>query len=267
MGLFHDIQAQVVSEDSSLASILLKLRLLASRLDSEPLAVWVRQELEGYTAGTVPPYRIVNVAYRGTFSGPFGSGVKDAPIPPALIDKVAGKGWTQHEMTESISSIGQLAQGTLKLDCANLILLLQGKVYADYACNEVAGIISAPDLIRILDVVRSKILDFTIEMERTDPTVGEISLDRRSASSDSMAVAANRAVHQTIYAENVTNNAFTFETDLEKIVMDRIVASDGTDREKDRIVDSVKNAGIQEIVKQFVQKSPSLVQFLGTLLP
>ena len=47
MSLFHDIQASVLKEDESLASVLLKLRVLASHLESEPLATWIRQELGG----------------------------------------------------------------------------------------------------------------------------------------------------------------------------------------------------------------------------
>lgn len=41
----------------------------------------------------LPDYRIVGVTYKGTFSGPFGSGIKNAPIPPILIKTFANDSW------------------------------------------------------------------------------------------------------------------------------------------------------------------------------
>ena len=55
----------------------------------------MKHESEGYpSAAEVPDYRKIRVFYTGTFSGPFGSGIKNAPIPPYLIEKIAGKRWT-----------------------------------------------------------------------------------------------------------------------------------------------------------------------------
>lgn len=133
MGLLADIQAAVVEGQSDIAPILLKLRLLAARLGSQPLADWVKHESEGYPAGVaVPDYRVLGVAYHGTFSGPFGAGIKNAPISPYLIEKFAGESWTHFEMRQSIAAVDELLSnskkgGSLQIEAANLILLLQGK--------------------------------------------------------------------------------------------------------------------------------------------
>ncbi|MGB1836786.1 hypothetical protein, partial [Marinobacter adhaerens] len=88
MSLLHQIQESVVQEGSDLGSVLLKLRLLASRLGSEVLEEWVKHESEGYPKDAeLPEYRVVGVSYRGTFSGPFGAGIQNAQIPPYLIEK------------------------------------------------------------------------------------------------------------------------------------------------------------------------------------
>lgn len=50
MSLLHDIQAAVLQDDADLGPILLKLRLLAARLGSQPLAECVKHESEGYPA-------------------------------------------------------------------------------------------------------------------------------------------------------------------------------------------------------------------------
>jgi hypothetical protein len=67
MALLDDIQAAVLEEGSDLGPILLKVRLLAARLGSQPLADWVKHESEGYPADSpLPGYRIIPVSYIGS---------------------------------------------------------------------------------------------------------------------------------------------------------------------------------------------------------
>jgi AbiTii len=73
MSLLNEIQAAVIQEGREIGPILLRLRLLASRLESAPLEEWVRHESEGYPdEAPLPDYRVINVSYSGTFSGQFG---------------------------------------------------------------------------------------------------------------------------------------------------------------------------------------------------
>lgn len=133
MSLLHEIQAAVLQDDSDLGPILLKLRLLAARLGAKPLADWVKHESEGYPDGAeLPDYRVIPVSYTASFSGPFGSGIRNAPISPYLIEKFAGKSWVRYEMRQSIAAVDDLLGssakgGSLGINAANLILLLQGK--------------------------------------------------------------------------------------------------------------------------------------------
>lgn len=175
MSLLQQIQESVVEEGSDLGSILLKLRLLAARLGSNILEEWVKHESEGYPRdGEVPAYRIVEVTYRGTFFGPFGSAINNAQIPPYLIEKYAGESWTKYELRESIAAIDEMVKksadgGSFGIDASNLILLLQGKVYEGYACNDVSGSISPAAFYEIQQTVRSRILELTIELEKSVP--------------------------------------------------------------------------------------------------
>ena len=176
LSLLHQIQESIVQEGSDLGSVLLKLRLLASRLGSNLLEEWVKHESEGYPRETeVPPYRIVPASYRGTFSGPFGSGINNAPIPTYLVKKYGGDKWVNIEIRESIAAIDGLVNssadgdGMLGIDASNLILLLQGKVYKDYACNDIQASISSTSLEEIRQTVRSRILELTLELEKEIP--------------------------------------------------------------------------------------------------
>lgn len=181
MSLLHQIQESVVQEGVDLGSVLLKLRLLAARLGSDLLEEWVKYESEGYPKETeVPSYRIVGASYHGTFSGPFGSGINNAPIPPYLIKKYAGDKWVNVEIRESIAAIDDLVKssadgsGTLGIDASNLILLLQVKVYKDYACNDIQALISRTSLAEIQQAVRSRILELTLELEKAIPAAAQV---------------------------------------------------------------------------------------------
>lgn len=181
MSLLHEIQESIVQEGVGLGSILLKLRLLASRLGSDLLEDWVKHESEGYPKDTeVPSYRIVSVSYHGTWAGPVGSGINNVSIPPHLIEKYAGDKWVNIEVRESIAGVDDLVKnsaergGSLGIDASNLILLLQGKVYKGYNCIDISATISPSAFAEIQQAVRSRILELTIELEKDIPEASQV---------------------------------------------------------------------------------------------
>lgn len=205
MGLLLDIQSAVLQDQSDIAPILLKLRMLAARLGSQPLADWVKHESEGYPSGVdVPDYRVLSVSYTGTFSGPFGSGINNAPISPYLIEKFGGKRWTSYEMRQSIAAVDELLSnskksGALAIDASNLILLLQGKVYPDYACNAVTGTVSRAALAAIRYAVMNRILELTLEIEKSVPGAADISLGGTVSLSGNAAGVTTQIAQQIVY--------------------------------------------------------------------
>lgn len=205
MGLLADIQSAVLQDQSDIAPILLKLRMLAARLGSQPLAEWVKHESEGYPQDVeVPDYRILGVSYRATFSGPFGSGINNAPISPYLIEKFAGKSWTRYEMRQSIAAVEELLSnseksGSLQIEASNLILILQGKVYEDYACNSVTGTISRASLAAIRHAVLNRILELTLEIERSVPEASSVSLANPGDLSTTASGVTTQIAQQIIY--------------------------------------------------------------------
>lgn len=209
MSLLHQIQESVVQDGSSLGPILLKLRLLAARLGSNDLEEWVKHESEGYPQDAVlPDYRIVGVTYKGTFSGPFGSGIKNAPIPPILIKTFANDNWNKHSVRESIAAVDELVKvsakgGSLGINASNLILLLQGKIYEDYACNDISGNISVVSLSEISQAVRNRVLELTIEFEKSIPAAAHITFGTQGMDKDN-ASKAQQITQQIIYG-NVGN--------------------------------------------------------------
>jgi len=211
MSLLSEIQESVVQPDTDTGPILLKLRLLAARVGSVSLEEWVKYESEGYPSDIeVPSYRIIGVSYRGTFSGPFGSRIENAPIPLYLIEEFAGKNWTKYRVRESMAAIDDLLAsssdrgGSLEIDASNLILLLQGKIYPKCACNEIKGVVSRSALAEIRHSVRSRILELTIQIERSVPEAAKITFGNPKSKEALDSEKINQISTQVIYG-NVTN--------------------------------------------------------------
>ena len=188
MSLLREIQAALMQESPDIGSLLLKLRFLASRLGSDKLEEWVHYEMDGYPVdASLPDYRKLAVDYRGVFSGPLQSGIRDAPIPPLLIKEYVGEDFLVHEERKSVVTVDKLVQenpsksGTLSFDAADFILRLQGKVYPGMACNSVTGRVSIADLAGLLFSVRNRVLNLTIELEKSVSAAADIVIDQQAA--------------------------------------------------------------------------------------
>jgi len=205
VSLLQEIQEAVVKENSDIGPIFLKLRLLASRLGSDLLEDWVKYETEGYPKGIqIPSYRYVTITYHGTFTGSFGSGIRNAPIPSQLIEKYAGGNWINYEVRDSIAVVDDLIKsykdnkGELGVDVSNLILYLQGKIYPNYVCNDIQGRIPPSSFVNIQYAVRNKILELTLELEKKIPVSSLVTFGS-SNTKDIKPEVIQQIFQQTIY--------------------------------------------------------------------
>ncbi|HEY4547551.1 MAG TPA: hypothetical protein VIG90_14155 [Pedomonas sp.] len=230
MSILQEIQSEVLANEVLLSTILLKMRFLASRLDSELLEDWIRNECEGYPRNVeVPDYRILGVSYKGTWSGPWGGGIQNAPIPIHLIEKYAGPEWVNHKVRESIAGVEALTEdtsGELAIDASNLILILQDKVYEGLACNSVMGKISMAAMREIKHSVRSRILEFTLQLEKKFPEAVDITLHRSLVNSSERKEMVTQIFNQTVYgtvnnvtaSDNSTVNFTVIKGDIDAMI-------------------------------------------------
>lgn len=203
MGFLETIQAELVDRDSSIASTLLKLRLLAAKLGSDELAQWIRYEAEGYAQDAdIPPYRVLGISFSGTFHGPFGTGVQNAPIPSLLIKKYAGDDWTVYKIRESAAAVEKMASGTegVDLDLSNLMIPLKGKVYPEYVPAQIVGHVSHTALVETFNAIRNRILEITIEIASKVPGAEGVDLTSITREPE----ATTQVFHQIIHG-NMTN--------------------------------------------------------------
>jgi hypothetical protein len=221
----------------------MKLRFLAARLGSASLEEWVKHEAEGYpNDADLPDYRKIGVSYTGTFSGSFGSAIRNAPIPPYLIEKFAGKQWTQYQVRQSVAGVDELIDadkgkaGSLQINAANLILLLQGKVYEDYACNSVIGTISKASLVELQNAVRNRVLELTLQIEKSIPSAADITLGpATSAPAQIERETVTQITNQTVYGNLTTISNTGNRASIE------VAVAQGNYEE---VVNALENAGI-----------------------
>lgn len=257
MNLLREIQSLVVQDGAELGLILLKLRLLAARLGSDPLEEWIKHESEGYPNNIdIPDYRVIGINYTGSFLGPFGSQILNAPIPSLLIGKFAGDDHTTYKVRQSISVIDDLVKGAnddLSVGASNLIVKLQGKVYADYACNQVIGHLSRSSFVGIQNIVRNRILEFTTKLEKSVPAAADIVLESPTLSDKVDPEQVTRVSNQIFYG-NVTSVSNSSDNSHVTILIGK-----GDDQ---ALIESLKNAGVPKsdagaLAKIMASESPN----------
>lgn len=208
--LIHDIQAALLDENASVGAMLLKLRFLAAKLDTDILEEWVQYEAEGYPDDVdLPDYRAAQITYTGTFANPVQQ-LNNVSIPSYLVAKHAGDQWVKFQIRDGLPLIDhQLKMSTpddhFGVDCSNLKVLLQDKIYIGMSVIEVTSRIDTGAFARIQHAVRAKMLDFTLQLEKQVPAVGEIEVGARPIEMSSEDQKSVEHLTQHIFYGDVTN--------------------------------------------------------------
>ena len=268
--MFDTIQENLIDEKCSLSSILLKFRLFASKLGSELLEDWITYESDGYPAEVnIPEYRKIVVTYNGTFSGPFGSGIQNAPIPPAAIAVHAGEEYLNKEIRHSVAGIEHLirdygANGSLKIDGGNLMLLLNHKVYPEFSCIDIKGNVSTMHLLEAMNTVRTKLLDLTIKIASSYPQATEIELgSTKNSVADKIGKGVSEMAQNIIYGSQTIinnsgkNNTFNLKIDAGDLSQfTKYLTENGIDKnDAEELSEIVKNEVPENGVEPFGQKA------------
>lgn len=180
MSLLTEIQAAATDPSHSTADLLRKCQILAFRLGHAPFKEWVSHELNGYPDEAILP------AYRGPFQGDikadtrgaFGEvrnvGVPDWSIPSEVREQAkemsfyAGVGTLQSLIEDAKRTDQLVVASQFSTDLAVLTSVVQNqqttRMWRELPVAVVAG---------VLDSVRSKALEFTLEVEARNPEAGE----------------------------------------------------------------------------------------------
>lgn len=180
MSILGDIQRAATDPAHSTSDLLRKCQILAFRLRHEPFKQWVAHELNGYPDDAVLP------SYRGPFQadlkadthGAFGSGVRnigvpDWSIPDDVREEVKGMAFYQGVGTlESLVADARRASETMVATEFSTDLAVLTRVVVDHQTVRMWKQLSVAVISGILDSVRSKALEFVLEIEAANPDAG-----------------------------------------------------------------------------------------------
>lgn len=191
MTLLQSIQSAAIDGSTDLGTVLRQCKVLAARLESEPLQDWLIHESNGYPdAVPVPEYRVWSLSLKGDFSGPAGSAIRNAPIPMAVLDKEICNRFEAYECRQSVSSLEvalrESDSASFSVSTGDLALLLGMNVYQGYNCISVDAFFPRSHIDELLNTVRNRVLDFVLAIEGRDPMAGEE--DSNQANIDSSTV-------------------------------------------------------------------------------
>jgi hypothetical protein len=208
VSLLSEIQQSLLADGSDLGRTLLKIKFLASRIGSHVLEDWVGHEISGYPAGTpVPEYRTTSLIYHATVSN-IAYIRQNAPVPIAMIAKLAGKSWLTHDLRDGIAVIeDRIARSDdnakYSIDASNLLLLIQDKIFEDQTIIDINGVFDIRAFVSVVNAVRAKLLDLTIRLEKDVPGIMEITVtEKLNALPPEAAAAANTATQSVVYNVN-----------------------------------------------------------------
>ncbi|MBN7768832.1 hypothetical protein KUV44_00020 [Marinobacter daepoensis] len=168
MRLINEIIEILSSEKPNLTNALIKTKVLLYKIGQKELVGWVNNELNGYQTGEeIPPYRILpsqvlvnaaNMAYQ----------VNSHPIPLAHLDDDLRKSLERSELNQSLAVLEEFANSDTDslerpLPMEWVPLLNQG-LSNNYRIQKAWCEISVTGIVQILTEVRSRLLDFLLEL-------------------------------------------------------------------------------------------------------
>lgn len=168
MKLINEIIESISGNSFSLTDALIKTKVLSFELKNEELKTWINNELNGYPSEELPNYRVIPCQVIGSISNGFHRAT-NYPIPLTALDKEEKEQIITVRLYQSISSLDDIVN---KGDNSKMVMNVPPEMYAylsqdldngfviEYARRE----ISKTQIIQILTSVRTKLLDFLLEL-------------------------------------------------------------------------------------------------------
>lgn len=187
MQLLADIINDLIDESKTVSVILLKTKVLATRIGNHALLNWVNHELNGYpTDDLLPEYRKnIGCIIKGTYLVGYTKYI-DQPIPTDGIKERFGVNITTMKFSHSISALEQMTSGeengTLQIPFSAEItgyLEANWKTF-DKENGAYLNLVNAKKVfpaVVVKDIafqVRHRLLEFMLEIERQYGTITEI---------------------------------------------------------------------------------------------
>lgn len=186
-----------------MATLLRQCKLFGAQAAAVDLTAWVEHELNGYGDGQdLPDYRVLRVTSKGHFTGPFGSGLRNADIPLFTLPADVQEAYRFAGISQGVGALQatiEHADSSSSLSMpwpAEAVALFGGRMYENMRLAQAWKVISSGALKGVLDAVKTRVLDFTIELSKLHPQLLSVSnSDPKMASPQEL----SQTFHTTIY--------------------------------------------------------------------
>jgi hypothetical protein len=214
--LLDDIIELLSSPSGSLSEALLKTKVLLHQIGKKDLVGWVNNELNGYSDGKVPEYRIVSAEVKANFANGAWSYTAH-PIPLAHLSDTLREGLTSTSVKNSVAVIEQDVTGKAE---GKLVCPIPVEASAELSRGLANGLVvqsawcelNMPQVRNILVQVRSRLLDFLLELK---DTIGPVSKPEELATR-AQSVDATKLFNATIYGDH--NTVVVGESNTQSVV-------------------------------------------------
>jgi hypothetical protein len=206
--LLRQIQDSAADHAVPVTDLLRKALILARRLDYQPLGDWAERELEGYPPDAeLPEYR----AYRecqvvGDFAGPMNSGRRNQPLPSGAVSEAHRRQLFGFELREGVPTYESLLESGNDLAIpwsGNFVVHYQQDFIELMALTAARRIVGRAELSQLIEAVRTRLLNFSLEIEAENPDAGEA----EPGSHPIPATAVSEAFQVTVMGDNNVVNA------------------------------------------------------------
>jgi hypothetical protein len=220
MTLLDTIIQGAVESSTPLPDLLRSCKVLAARLQNDQLLNWLNMELEGYpTVDLLPDYRCIKVQSYGNFYGAFGLQLKNALIPPSTMPDEFHEGISNAYVYESVSALESIVKNNngeqLKISWpADLIAYYGDQIYQNMICLAAWRQISLSTLVGILDTIRSRLLNFALELEKIDPQIGSLEKNSRNIPPERVSQIVNTVIMGSVERVSIVDNSLNLQVEV-----------------------------------------------------
>ncbi|WP_157646043.1 hypothetical protein [Burkholderia ubonensis] len=168
MQLFDDIVTLLSDDKGSLASALLKTKVLMHRIGQKELDSWINSELNGYGSNDqVPDYRIVSTRLTGTVQN-LAWRQTGATLPTFHLPEEVRERFCTADLGHSVAELEALAtatEGTLGSAIPPEFYDLLSQAYDGAHVTSAKSVLSTTQIAGVLVEIRSRLLEFVLNLQ------------------------------------------------------------------------------------------------------
>ncbi len=177
---------------------------------------------------SLPSYRILRTGSLGDFSGPFGKFLKNAPVPvhclPEEFIEKAKHSYLMQPISAYASFImeNQEPKNAIEQWPSELLAFFGRNMYEGMNCISAWKVIPYNSLVALIDTIKTRILNFSLEIEIQDPNAGEAPVNEPPLPQDKVTQVFNTYITGDVQNVATGGNHFKQNASIDSEESDKI---------------------------------------------